>query len=90
MVGAFPDEVLARDHDVVASFGVNGKRRDEARDLVVANAAAALFVGGRVNTLIEAARCAEQSIDSGAARRKLEQLIQATNSTSSIKSAQQL
>ncbi len=68
----------------------SGERRDEARDLVVANAAAALFVGGRVNTLIEAARCAEQSIDSGAARRKLEQLIQATNSTSSIKSAQQL
>lgn len=56
-----------------------GERRDEARALVVINAAAALFVGGKSGTLTEAARLAEASIDSGAARRKLEQLIKATN-----------
>ena len=55
------------------------KRRDEARALVVVNAAAALLVGGKALTLSDAARQAEESIDSGAARGKLEQLIQATN-----------
>ncbi len=58
---------------------LSGKRRDEARALVVANAAAALFVGGLSSNLLEAARAAEESIDSGAARTKLEQLIEATN-----------
>ena len=55
------------------------KRRDEARALIVINAAAALFVGGRSATLIDAARMAEESLDSGAAQVKLEQLIKATN-----------
>jgi anthranilate phosphoribosyltransferase len=55
-------------------------RRDEARALVVANAAAALFVGGVVDNLRKAAQLAEKSIDSGAAQIKLEQLIKATNS----------
>ncbi len=56
-----------------------GERRDEARALVVANAAAALLVGGEAQELKEAADLAEQSIDSGSALRKLEELIVATN-----------
>lgn len=56
-----------------------GQRRDEARALVVANAAAALFVGGSASDLHAAARLAEQSIDSGAAQNKLEELVKATN-----------
>jgi anthranilate phosphoribosyltransferase len=58
---------------------LSGKRRDEARALVVANAAAALFVGGLTSDLRSSAEAAEQSIDSGAARKKLDQLIEATN-----------
>jgi anthranilate phosphoribosyltransferase len=58
---------------------LNGERHDEARMLVIANAAAALHVGGLANDLSQAARLAEQSISSGAARDKLEQLIAATN-----------
>ena len=58
---------------------LEGSRRDEARDLVVANAAAALFVGGAGADLHFAARLAERSIDSGAAISKLEQLVEATN-----------
>ncbi|MDT4897934.1 MAG: anthranilate phosphoribosyltransferase [Acidobacteriota bacterium] len=58
---------------------LKGTRRDEARFLVVANAAAALFVGGEAADLRSAARLAEESIDSGAALNKLEQLIEATN-----------
>jgi anthranilate phosphoribosyltransferase len=56
-----------------------GSRRDEARSLIVANAAAALFVGGAAESLDDAARLAEQSIDSGAAQSKLDQLVEATN-----------
>jgi anthranilate phosphoribosyltransferase len=58
---------------------LSGKRRDEARALVIANAAAALFVGGLKSDLRTSAKAAEESIDSGAARGKLDQLIEATN-----------
>jgi anthranilate phosphoribosyltransferase len=56
-----------------------GQRRDAARTLVVVNAAAALFVGGRAENFTEAARLAEQSIDSGAALAKLELLAEASS-----------
>jgi len=55
-----------------------GNRRDEARALVVANAAAALFVGGAAADLRAAAELAEKSIDDGGALEKLELLIQKT------------
>jgi anthranilate phosphoribosyltransferase len=58
---------------------LSGERRDEARALVVVNAAAALFVGGKANALTEAARLAQESIDNGAALKKLEDLVRATN-----------
>jgi anthranilate phosphoribosyltransferase len=57
---------------------LQGSRRDEARELVVVNAAAALFVGGSAPDLCAAAQLAEESIDSGAALAKLEQLAEAT------------
>lgn len=58
---------------------LSGKRRDEARSLVVLNAAAALIVGGIDADPMHAARLAERSIDSGQAQNKLERLIQITN-----------
>lgn len=58
---------------------LSGSRRDEARALVIMTAAAALVVGEVENDLRKAAGLAEQSINSGAAARKLEELIQATN-----------
>ena len=60
--------------DVLAS-----RRRDEARSLIVLNAAAALVIGGIAKDPMHAARLAEQSIDSGQAQNKLERLIQVTN-----------
>lgn len=60
--------------DVLAS-----RRRDEARSLIVLNAAAALVVGGIAKDPMHAARLAEQSIDSGQAQNKLDRLIQVTN-----------
>lgn len=58
---------------------LESNRRDEARSLVVINAAAALMVGGLATQPIQAARLAEQSIDSGSARIKLDRLLQTTN-----------
>jgi anthranilate phosphoribosyltransferase len=57
----------------------SGTRRDAARLLIVVNAAAALYVGGVVENLREGAKMAEQSIDSGAAHEKLEQLIRTSS-----------
>jgi anthranilate phosphoribosyltransferase len=56
-----------------------GSRKDEARALVVINAAAALHVGGAAGDLKDGVRLANESIDKGRAAEKLDQLIQITN-----------
>lgn len=58
---------------------LSGKRRDEARALIIANAAAALFIGDVATDLRSAAKVAEESVDSGAAQKKMEELINRTN-----------
>jgi anthranilate phosphoribosyltransferase len=57
----------------------SGKRRDEARSLIVVNAAAALIIGGLATEPMQAARLAERSIDSGQAQNKLDRLVQLTS-----------
>jgi anthranilate phosphoribosyltransferase len=52
------------------------KRRDEARSLIILNAAAAIFIGGLANDPVHATRLAERSIDSGMAQNKLDRLVQ--------------
>jgi anthranilate phosphoribosyltransferase len=64
----------------IVSDVLAGKRRDEARALIVMNAAAALLLGGVASDLREGARIAGEAIDSGAALKKLELLIEATSS----------
>jgi anthranilate phosphoribosyltransferase len=59
-----------------------GKRKDEARSLVVMNAAAALVVGEVTDDLRTASRLASKAIDSGAALEKLELLKTATRAVS--------
>ncbi|HWP59767.1 MAG TPA: anthranilate phosphoribosyltransferase [Candidatus Acidoferrales bacterium] len=49
------------------------------RDVVLLNAGAALYVGGKAASIADGMRLAEASIDSGKARQKLEQLIEMTN-----------
>ena len=49
------------------------------RELVLANAAAALYVGGLAETLREGVAVAEKCIDSGAALAKLDELIAESN-----------
>jgi len=59
---------------------LDGSRRDEARELVVATAAAALVVGDIATDLVQGAELANQAIDNGAAAQKLTDLIRITNS----------
>jgi anthranilate phosphoribosyltransferase len=59
---------------------LEGKRSDEARALVIMNAAAALVLGGAAGDLREGAKIAADAIDNGAAQAKLELLIRATTS----------
>lgn len=49
-----------------------------ARDIVLANAGAAIYVGGSVPSLRDGVDAARSAIDSGAALRKLEELVNAT------------
>jgi anthranilate phosphoribosyltransferase len=53
-----------------------------ARDIVVANAAAALWVAGKAETLLEGTSMAQQAIDRGAAKKLLDRLVEFTNSSS--------
>jgi anthranilate phosphoribosyltransferase len=50
------------------------------RDIVLLNAAAALIVGGRVETLPEGVALAAEAIASGAAMRALDRLVAVSNS----------
>ncbi len=52
------------------------------RDAVLLNAAAALYVAGKVDTLKEGAQMAAESIDSGAAKAKVEALAKFTSEAS--------
>ena len=58
-------------------LGTPGRAHDYTahRDIVLMNAAAALVVSGRAKEFIEGVHVAAESIDSGAARKKLEDLI---------------
>lgn len=57
---------------------LNGKQSAK-RDVVLLNAAAALLVAGKANSITEAIPLAEKSLDSGAAREKLAMLVEFTN-----------
>ena len=58
---------------------LDGSRKDEAQSLVLMTAAAALVVGDGAASLIEAMDLAGRSIDSGAAAKKLSDLVRITN-----------
>jgi anthranilate phosphoribosyltransferase len=54
---------------------------ETAREIVVANAAAALWLAGKAGSLEDCAALAQAAIDSGAARDLLQRLIQFTNAS---------
>jgi len=75
-------QVQARDPSDSATIirGILSGKHGPARDIVVAGAAAALWLVGKAPTLLDGARQATTAIDSGAAHGKLEMLIAAGKS----------
>jgi anthranilate phosphoribosyltransferase len=61
------------------TLGILRGDRSPRRDVVVANAALGIYVAGKVQSLEEGARMAEESIDSGRALGILEHLVEFTN-----------
>ncbi len=55
------------------------ENKSSARDIAVANAALGIYVAGKAANLVEGKLIAEESIDSGRAYEKLQQLIKYTN-----------
>jgi len=55
------------------------RARGPQRDIVLANAAAAMVAAGKAADFLEGVRMASESIDSGAAREKLEALVAFTS-----------
>ena len=50
-----------------------------ARDIAVLNAAAAIYAGGRAESVADGVRVAREAIDSGAAKRTLERYVELSN-----------
>jgi anthranilate phosphoribosyltransferase len=59
--------------------GIFQGNKGPARDVVLLNSGAALYVSGKAETFEQGMRLAAESIDSGRARQKVEQLAQMTN-----------
>ena len=76
-----PDGLLGGDAHLNARIlrdVLSGKEKGAARDVTLLNAGAAIFVSGRTDTIEEGVRHAEESIETGAADRALEDFIKAT------------
>ncbi len=64
----------AEENAKIAMDIISGREHGPRRDIALLNASAALYVGGRSKTLSDGFALAEQSIDSGAALKKLDML----------------
>jgi anthranilate phosphoribosyltransferase len=69
---------LKEDNATIALNILKGSK-GPTRDVVVANAALGIYIAGKANTIDEGKKKAEESIDSGKAYEKLQQLIKYTN-----------
>jgi anthranilate phosphoribosyltransferase len=80
---AEPAEVAGGDpaRNAQITRGVLSGDKGACRDVVVLNAAAALMAAGKTDRIEAGMRLAAQSIDSGAARRKLDELVDFTRQT---------
>ena len=78
---ANPDDLKGGDgaHNAKALKAVLDGERSAYRDIAVLNAAAALVVAGRAETLDEAARIVEAAIDDSRAKQVLDNLVKASN-----------
>ena len=58
---------------------LSGKERGAKREIVLLNAGAALYIGGKAESIEEGIRIAGETIDSGKAMKTLEAMVKATN-----------
>jgi len=65
--------------DLILSV-LKGDDQDARRDITLINAAAGIFVSNKVSEFSDAVKLAVESIDSGKAMKKLEELVEFTNS----------
>ena len=56
-----------------------GRIQGAKRDAVCMNAGAALYIGGKADSIGEGIKLAQQLIDSGAAMKKLEEFVEFSN-----------
>src|SRR3712207_2021796 len=82
-----PDGLLGGDAHLNARILrdiLSGEERGAARDVVLLNAGAAIYVSGKAKSIEEGVRLAEESIGSGAAERALEDFIRTTRRLGSL------
>ncbi len=81
---ASPGDLIGGDAAVNADIvrRVLDGRRGAARDVVLLNAGAALFVSGRADSVAAGIRTASDALDSGAARATLERMVHASHAES--------
>jgi anthranilate synthase/phosphoribosyltransferase len=68
----------AQENAAITESILSGKLDSARRDVVLLNAAAALVAAGRTRSFSEGIRLAEHSLDSGAAKRTLDRLVEFT------------
>lgn len=66
--------VHSREQSAKMVMDVLGGKKGAARDITILNAAGAIYVSGIVHSLASGVKCAEKSIDSGNAMKKLDEL----------------
>jgi anthranilate phosphoribosyltransferase len=80
---ASPEQLAGRDaqgNATIARALLEKKEKGARRDIVVLNAAAGIYVGGKAKSIDSAVGLAEESIDSGRAYEKLLALVEASRS----------
>jgi len=85
MKSATPEDIIGGDAQTNANIttGILSGKTGPCRDIVLLNAAAALIAAEKANDFSDGIALAEKSIDSGAAKDKLEQLVQMSKTFSS-------
>jgi anthranilate phosphoribosyltransferase len=78
---AKPEDLKGADgaHNAAALRAVLEGKPGAYRDVAILNAAASLIVAGKANALADGVKLAAQSVDSGAAKTRLEKLVQVSN-----------
>ena len=67
------------ENDKITIGILNGTITDARRDVVLMNAGCAIYISGKADTIADGIEMARESIDSGKALEKLNELIEFTN-----------